>query len=606
VVGDVQRPGAYDVNSLSTPLNALVAAGGPTSAGSLRTLKQYRRKELVRELDLYDFLLHGVRADLDRLQPGDTILVPPVGSQVSVAGMVRRPAIYELKGEQDLKDVLNLAGGVLVSASLKQIKVERVEAHQSHTTLSLAIPEDGGEDAAKLPAFPIQDGDVVTVLPILPVSDKVVYLDGHVFRPGPYAWRDGMTVNDLLRSYQDVMPEPSDHAEVIRLQPPDLHPATIEFNLPDVLIGDDPITLQPYDTVRVFGRYDVDPPKVSINGDVLRPGTYPMSAGMTAAGLVRLAGGFRRSAYRGEADLSSYKIEGGQKVVTQHSVLAIGKAVGGDKSADLALQPGDAVNIRQLTGWKDIGASMAIEGEIAFAGTYGIEEGERLSSVLKRAGGFRDDAYPTGAVLERVEVRQMEESNRQEMIRRVETTVPNVAQTVSGSTQDQLSQIQTMQQQQQQVLTSLRNHPSSGRLVIRVSADISKWENTSADIVVRAGDRLSVPKRPDFVLVSGQVYNATGITFRPGRDAGWYLRQAGGVTHSGDRRAIFIIRADGSVEGRSSDLFGPSLLSLRMRPGDSIVVPEKVMGGSAVWRNLMGTAQIMSSVALTGAVAGIF
>jgi protein involved in polysaccharide export with SLBB domain len=117
---------------------------------------------------------------------------------------------------------------------------------------------------------------------------------------------------------------------------------------------------------------------------------------------------------------------------------------------------------------------------------------------------------------------------------------------------------------------------------------------------------LSIPKRPDYVVVAGQVYSATGIAFRPGRDAGWYLRQAGGVTRSGDKGGIFIIRANGSVEGRENGWFGPSVLSIRIHPGDSIVVPEKVIGGSMLWRNLIGTAQIMSSVALTGAVAGIF
>jgi hypothetical protein len=226
---------------------------------------------------------------------------------------------------------------------------------------------------------------------------------------------------------------------------------------------------------------------------------------------------------------------------------------------------------------------------------------------MKRAGGFRAGAYPQGAVLERVQVRQLEETNRQEMIRRVETSIPNIAPGVSTTAQDQQALLQTMRQQQQEVLAALRNHPSTGRMVIKISSDMSKWENTPVDIVVRAGDTLSLPKRPDFVLVSGQVYNATGISFRPGKTADWYLRQAGGVTRSGDKRRIFILRADGSVIGdEKATVFGRSILDVRMRPGDSIIVPEKVIGGSQVWRNIIGIAQIMSSVALTGAVADAF
>jgi protein involved in polysaccharide export with SLBB domain len=606
VVGDVQRPGAYDVSSLSTPLNALYAAGGPTSRGSLRTLRHMRSGKLEGEIDLYDFFLHGVRPDSARLLPGDTILVPPVGPQVTVAGMVRRPAIYELKADEDLKEVLNLAGGVLVSANLQQINVERVVAHQSRTMLSVSIPQGAGGAPPQIPAFTLQDGDKVTVLPILPYNEKVVYLDGHVFKPGPYPWREGMTVSDLLPSYQEVMPEPANHAEIIRLLPPDFRPETISFNLPDELTGNDPVTLQPFDVVRVYGRYEIDPPKVSIYGEVLRPGEYPMSQGMTVAGLVRMGGGFRRSAYQKEADLSSYVVQNGQNVLVRHQVVDIQKALEGDKSADVVLHPGDIVGIRQLTGWKDIGASVTVDGEVSFAGTYGIEVGERLSSVLKRAGGFRDDAYPDGAILERVQVRQMEENNRQEMIRRVQNSIPTVASGLS-TPQEQQNLLQTMQQQQQEVLASLRGHSSTGRLVIKISGDISKWENTPADIEMRAGDKLTIPKRPDFVLVSGQVYNATGITYRPGKDARWYLRQAGGATRSGDKRNIFIVRADGSVvSGQGGAFFGNSVLDVHLHPGDSIVVPEKVMGGSQLWRNLIGTAQIMSSVALTGAVAGAF
>ena len=606
VVGDVQRPGAYDVSSLSTALNALYAAGGPTSRGSLRTLKHYRGQQLIREIDLYDLLLHGVRSDLERLLPGDTILVPTVGPQVTVTGMVRRPAIYELKGEQNLNEVLTLAGGLLVSASLEEIRVERVEAHDRRTTLSVRVPDGTEGSVAEMTAFHVQDGDNVTVAPILPYDNEVVYLDGHVFRPGPHAWHEGMTVSDLLRSYKDVMPEPARYAEVIRLDPPDLRPETISFDLSELLIGNNPIALQPFDVVRVYGRYEIDPPKVSIQGEVNRPGEYPMSEGMTVSGLVRMAGGFRRGAYRKEADLSSYVIENDEKVLVKHSVVDISKALDGDKSADIALQPGDVVGIRQMTGWQDIGASITIEGEVRFPGTYGIEEGERLSSVLERAGGLRDDAYPAGAVLERVAVRQMEENNRQEMIRRIETTMPTVTAGLS-TPQDQQNMLQTMQQQQQQVLASLRGHASSGRLVIKISPELNQWEKTPADVAMRAGDRLSIPKRPDFVLVSGQVYNATGITFRPGKDARWYLRQAGGVTRDGDKGNIFIVHADGSVVGsHGSTLFGNSVLDLRLHPGDSIVVPEKVMGGSQIWRNLIGTAQIMSSVAVTGAVAGVF
>jgi protein involved in polysaccharide export with SLBB domain len=605
VVGDVQRPGAYDISSLSTSLNALYAAGGPTGNGSLRTVRHYRGKELVRELDLYDFLLRGVRSETDRLLPGDSILVPPVGPQVAINGMVRRPAVYELRGEQNLNEVLDLAGGMLVAATLREIKVERIDAHQRHTMLSLQLPDSSDDAAKNLAGFPVQDGDRVMVSSILPYSEMTVYLEGHVFRPGKYPYREGMTVNELLRSYQDLLPEPADRAEIIRLAAPDFRPVAIAFELPDVLLGDDPITLQPFDVVRVFSRYDADPPKVTIRGEVLRPGEYPLAHDMTVAGLVAMAGGFKRSAYREQADLSSYAIQNGEKVVVAHRVIEIAKIMAGDRSADVVLKPGDLVGIRQMTGWRDIGASVVLSGEVMFPGTYGITEGERLSSVLQRAGGFRPTAYPFAAMLERVQVREIAEKTRIEMIRRVEIAEP----VVKGgflSAQEQSATLQAMEQQRQQILASLRSHPASGRLVIRISTQVSKWENTSADVEMRAGDVLEIPKRPNFVTVGGQVYNPTAISYVAGRDANWYLRQAGGPTQTANKKAIFILRVDGSVVSRNDSLgilWKGDVLSMHLRPGDSIVVPEKISGGSMFWRNLMTSAQLASSAATLGLTA---
>jgi protein involved in polysaccharide export with SLBB domain len=605
VVGDVQRPGAYDVSSMSTPLSALYAAGGPTSRGSLRILRQYRGEQLVRETDLYDFLLHGVRSNTDRLLPGDTILVPPVGAQVTVEGMVHRPAIYELNGEKGLNEVLDLAGGVLISANLKQINVERIEAHERRTMFSLQLPDNAEEEKQKMANFQVRGGDDVVITQILPYNQQAVYLEGHVYRPGKYPFRDGMTINDLLKSYQDIMPEPADHAELVRLQPPDFRPETISFNLPDVLIGNDAIPLQPFDLIRIFSRYEIDSPKVSIAGNVLRPGTYPMSQGMTVAALVRMAGGFKRSAYRDEADLSSYVVQNGQNVLVGHTTVAVQKALDGDQNADVVLKPGDVVSIRQLAGWQDIGASVTISGEVAHAGSYGIEQGERLSSVLKRAGGFRVDAYPAAAILERVQVRELGEQARQQMIQRINTTPVDLrpgTMTAQAATDMQ----QSLQQQRQQVLTMLRSRPASGRMVINISADVGKWENTLADIELRAGDTLFIPKRPNFVLVAGQVYNSIAISYVPGRDVGWYLQKAGGATPYGNKRKIYVLRADGSVAAHGNSWFSSNLMNLRLRPGDSIFVPEKIIGSSQVWQNIMGAAQIMSAIALPIAIAGTF
>ena len=604
VVGDVQRPGAYDISSLSTPLNALYAAGGPTSVGSLRTVRHYRGSTLIREVDLYDFLLNGIRADVERLEPGDTILVPAAGPQVEVTGMVKRPAIYEFKGEMKLSDVLNEAGGVRVSAALAHIRVERIEADGHRSTIEVGLPQGSTLDSAraKMESFVVKDGDRVVVAPILPYSEKAIYLTGHVVRPGKLPYHDAMKLSEAIRSYQDLLPEPSDHGEIIRLMPPDLRPEAIDFSVADVLAGGSPIFLQPFDTIRVRGRYETDAPKVTVRGEVLQPGPYALTQGMTAAQLVRIAGGFKRSALLDNADLASYEIESGKQVVGRRRTVAIGRAVNGlDANADVPLKPGDVLTVHQVSGWNDIGASVTLLGEVTYPGTYGLQEGEKLSSVIQRAGGFRTTAYPDGAVLVRQQVKELEEKSRAELIHQIETT--SVGGKLGSSGGDDSATLQLLLQQQNQVLQRLRSQQAVGRLVIKIDGDITSWANTPADIELRSGDVLTVPKRPGIILVSGQVYNATAITFVPGKDAEWYLRRAGGSTDLANRKEIFVIRANGLVVGRrSGEWYQDKVLSTKLNPGDVVVVPQKIVGGSVFWKNMLATAQVVSSIAFTAAL----
>jgi protein involved in polysaccharide export with SLBB domain len=610
VVGDVQRPGGYDISSLATPLSALYAAGGPTSVGSLRVARHYRGEQLVEDIDLYDFLLHGVRNKGARFESGDTLLVPPAGAQVAVSGAVKRPAIYEVKlGESTLDSVINDAGGFTAAASLGNITIERIDANRQRETVTLKTTGTGSADADRtaIAAFQVKDGDRIRVAPILPYSQRAIYLEGHVLRPGRRSYSDGMHLSDVLLSYQDLLPEPAPNGEIIRLVPPDLHAETINFNVPDVLIGNGNLELQPFDTIRILGRYQVDAPKVTIQGEVLRPSTYPLSNGMTAAQLVRMAGGFKRDALLDNADLTSYGVLNGNRVMGSLATVHIGAAVAGtEPGADVPLKPGDILTIHQITGWNEIGQSILIEGQVAYPGTYGFREGERLSSVLRRAGGFRETAYPAGAVLVRDQVRELEQKSREELIRQIETSSasarlsPNLGSSDSGAT------LKVIQAQQDQVLSRLKSEPPTGRLVVHITADIDSWANTSVDIELRRGDVLTIPKRPGFVLVTGQVYNATALTFTPGKTASWYLRHAGGTSDTANRKEIFVIRANGSVIGRhSGGKFDPSVLDTKLDPGDVVVVPQKVFGASLFWRNLLTTAQLASSIAITAGIANL-
>jgi protein involved in polysaccharide export with SLBB domain len=608
VTGDVQRPGAYDISSLATPLSALYAAGGPTSVGSLRIVRHYRGQKLVEETDLYDFLIRGIQGNTARFESGDTLQVPPAGPQVAISGAVRRPAIYELiSSESTLASVIANAGGLTAAASLGHITVERIDANRQRVTVAVNDTAGRGPrvDQAALATFAVRDGDGIRVAPILPYSQQAIYLQGHVVRPGRLPYVEGMHLSDVLHSYQDLLPEPATRGEIIRLVPPDLHAETIAFNLPDVLIGNANLDLQPFDTIRIFGRYQVDAPTVTIDGEVLRPGTYPLSQGMTVAQLVTMAGGFKRDALLDQADLTSYHVENGARVESQVETVHIGAAVQRtDPATDVALKPGDILTVHQITGWSDIGESVTVQGQVRFPGKYGFREGERLSSLLRRAGGLRATAYPEGAVLTREQVRELEEKSRQELIRQIETNSaaarlgPAVGGGNAGGT------LELIKAQQDQAVAQLKSHPATGRMVIHISADIDSWANTPADIELRRGDEVTIPKRPGFVLVTGQVYNATALTFTPGKTAAWYLSRAGGTNSTANRKEIFIIRANGSVVGRhSGGWFDANVLATQLDPGDVVVVPQKIIGSSLLWRNLLTTAQLASSIAITAGIA---
>ena len=592
VVGDVKNPGAYDISSLSSALSALIAAGGPTEAGSYRTVKHYRGKALVEEVDLYDLMLKGVSSGEVHIGSGDSILVPPAGAQVTVAGKVRRPAIYELRREQTLDQVLDLAGGVPVTGELSRIKVERIQAHERKEMLSVnvggATNVQSSQDAFS--RFRIQDGDVVTVSPILPYSNRTVYLQGHVFRPGKYPYKDGFKVTDLIGSFDDLLPEPSDRAEIIRLHPPDFAPSVIPFNLHDVLAKTaEPPSLEPFDTVRVYGRYDADAPKVSIYGEVMRPGEYPLAERMTAADLLRLAGGFRRSAYRQSANLTSYVVVDGDHVELEHRDVRMDRALAGEADTDVLLKPGDVLTIRQIGGWTDIGGAVAVMGEVGHPGRYGIDRGERLSSILKRAGGFSTEAYPYAAILDRASVREAAAKSREDLVVRVQDQSVGSSRTQSSASQ----------REQQVLINRLKQIQPSGRMLIHITAQIEKWQNTTADIEVRPGDALYIPKRPNFVLVAGQVYNPTAITFSPGKHAGWYLKQAGGATSLANKKEIFVVRGNGTVVGHGSGgLWSGGVLDTTLQPGDTVFVPDKPTGSTNIYKTLSQSISLLSGAAV--------
>ena len=696
VVGEVAEPGAYDISSLSTPLNALVAAGGITQGGSLRSLKHFRGKQLLEVVDAYDLLLRGVGSDQKRLETGDSLLVPPAGEQITIEGMVRRPAIYELRGETTLEEALELAGGVLPAAALQHVEVERLVAHEKRTMFSLDLSQTESADAAaaKLSGFHVQDGDRVHIFPIAPYNDEAIYLQGHVLRPGRYSYHDGMKISDLVNSYSDLLPEPAGkYAEIIRLNPPDFRPTVESFDLSAALANPAAAPkLKRLDTVRIFSKFDfeaapevwvggevrnpgayttsgqvrlrdavylaggvtsnaaldsaqlfrtsrdgtlkilsvnlsealagnpvdnllleprdrlivhlnsakVDPPTVYVKGEVAKPGRYPLTSNMHVEDLVRVSGGLKRSADSEEAILAHKEETPGHDSPVSSMPINLAAAMAGDSAANPSLSNGDVLTIRQTPGWENLGASVTLRGEVLHPGTYGIRPGESLAAVLAKAGGLTSDAYPYGTVLTRREVRDLELKTREELVGRVKVEAQQLK-ALPENDQDQKNAKLTAIAETETALTQLETNLPIGRVVIHTSPDPKSFERAAAGTPLRNGDVVLVPKKANYVLVNGQVFNSTAVGYVPERSAKWYLSQAGGVTQLADKKAVFVIRANGSVLAAKNNggVWSGDPMSSVLLPGDAIVVPEKAPRiGTRNWQLLIQSAQVATSVAI--------
>jgi protein involved in polysaccharide export with SLBB domain len=376
----------------------------------------------------------------------------------------------------------------------------------------------------------------------------------------------------------------------------------VSVNLGAALSGNpaDNMILQPRDRLLVHrSAARVEPATVYIKGEVAKPGRYPLTSNMHLEDLIGVAGGLKRSADNANADLTSYAEGDTHRLVTQSRVVELPAALIGDERANVALRDGDVLTIRQNPGWNDIAASATVKGEVEHAGSYGIKPGERLSSLLARAGGFGPQAYPYGVVLMRREVRDLEIKSRSELVERVKLEQANLK-ALPENTPDEKNAKLTTLAQTQTALNQLQESQPIGRVVVHIQPNVNAWRNTEADVPVRDGDVLLVPKKADYVAVTGQVFNPTAIGFRSGRSARWYLAQAGGLTQLADKKAAFVIRADGSVIGSKNNpgFWSGDPMEAVLKPGDSIVVPERALNvGVRNWSNIFQAAQVASSLA---------
>jgi len=610
VVGNAENPGAYTVSSLSTLVSALFEAGGPSKTGTMRDIQVKRNGKTIVHFDMYDFLLKGDKSKDIRLMPEDVIFIPTVGPLVGIAGSVKRPAIYELKGETKITDLVAMAGGITAGGYLQRIQVERIYENEVKIIVDTDL-KNFTEDKD----ITLKDGDLVKVFPIVNVVINQVTLKGHVTRPGQYQWFEGMRVSDIIKNPEkDLLPETYfDHALIERYVPPDYHREIISFNLHKAVFDKDPSEdklLQPYDTLTIYSKWDfIERPVVRVTGAVNKPGSFELRENMKISDLIKLAGGAKYYAFLKEAELTRVTpTPEGPK--TEKIKVNLEKALEGDPTSNIYLKENDYLFVRAVPEWQ-LYRTVTISGEVKFPGTYTIKKGERLSSLIERAGGYTDKAYLRGAVFTRERVRELQQKQIDELIDRLERELLSIsaATVATAMTPEEARIFQTEAEQKRQFLNKLRQVKALGRIVVRFD-EPEKLKDTPYDIELEEGDSIHIPTKSSSIQVIGSVYNQTAFIYSPEKDLSDYIDLAGGYTENADKDNVFILKVDGSAVKPGKGLFGIrwnrelkrwELGGSELEPGDTIVVPEKLT--RIAWlRNIKDITQILYQIAVTAGV----
>jgi polysaccharide biosynthesis/export protein len=595
VLGEAEKPGSYTVSGLSTMTNALFVSGGVKKIGSLRNIELKRNGQLVSTLDLYDLLLHGDTSGDRQLLPGDVIFIPPIGNTVSVDGAVRRPAIYELKTEKTVAQIIDIAGGLNPDADAKLGQLERILPSKLRQMQNIDLT------LAASRATPLDNGDKLTIPEIRPTLENSVQLTGYVFRPGAFEYRAGLRLSDVLESFDELRPNADPHYIMIRREvPPQERVEVISADLTRALgargSAVDP-ELRPRDQIFVFNlsasrerilqpvirtlelQATPDTPEqiVSIDGRVKAPGRYPLEPSMHVSDLIRAGGSLEDAAYRGQAELTRYSVTNGDGRQTELIPVDLAAIWRGTQGADIQLQPYDVLVIKPIPMWMEPG-TIELAGEVRFPGKYPIHQGETLHSVLQRAGGFTDIAFPEGAVFIREELKKREKDQLELLANRLESdlaalsleAVASSAATSGGGGGATASQGLVIGQQ---LLGQLRQTKPVGRLVIDVEGVLRGRPGGPDDVLVKDGDKLVIPKKTQEITILGEVQSPTSHVFEPGLTRDDYIAKSGGATQKADRKRIYVVRANGDViSGNRSGWFRRSQ-SVEMHPGDTIVVP---------------------------------
>ena len=548
IIGEVQAPGTYSISALSNVINALYASGGPTKNGSFRNIQVVRSGKTIATLDIYDFLLKGSQQGNINLIDQDVIIVPHYRNQVEVIGFVKREGLYEVKEGEKLSNLIDFFGGFSANAYKDNLVIERISGAKRE------VKEVALSEAEK---FAIYGGDKLIVHKLSDIYHNKISITGAVYQPGNYAYKDGMTVLDLINKAAGIRDEAYLNRAILFRTLNRVDKQSVNFSLKDILEQKQTIPLQANDSLHIYGRDSLSLKYfVRIEGAVRKPQQVPFAKGMTPEDLIIIAGGFIEGADHSKEKFARQTKDTNFKIIINIKNVPLSENLEGKQSIEL--EPYDIVTVRFQKGYTPQ-QIVKIEGEIAFPGSYAIlSKEERISSLIERAGGFAPYAYIEGATLLRKKRQEKEDNTQEKQLKKLKKVDKelSIIETTDTNTEERKE----------------NEEKNEYRVGINLKK-IMKNKNSYEDLILKEDDILIIPSEKQTVEVKGLVLAPSLVRYEKGKSTKSYINSAGGFSDNAQKRSVYVMYANGDVKGTKKFLFFKSYP--KVAPGSIVIVPEK-------------------------------
>ncbi|WP_418637360.1 SLBB domain-containing protein [Winogradskyella sp.] len=564
IIGEVKVPATYSLVSLSTVLNALYAAGGPTKKGTFRDVKLVRNGKTIANFDIYKYLLTGSQEGNLKLQDQDVILIGPYKNLVTVKGAIKRPGIYELKDQENLDNLIDFFGGFTPEAYTELLVVERVNGKQRE------VKEVELENAKN---FLIHGGDQLIVEKIVDKYSNRIVLEGAVFRPGNYELTDGMTLKNLLEKAEGVTEEAFMSRGLIVRSKDETNKINIAFSVSDILSGKSNEVLQAKDKIRIFNKDELrEKQTITIQGAVNKPQTFEFVSNLQIEDLIAMSGGLTEGADANVVSISRRLKDGSFKTLSENFTISSEKNLELNNGSPFHLEPFDIINVRYLKGYV-AQKTVVVKGEVKYQGNYVLsDKNERISDLVYRAGGITNYAYLKGATLIR---KKNKESDKK--------------------------QLELLQEINEKDSITNSNKLIEDKDGFKIGIDLDKIINkggagSDIDLFLEEGDELLIPSEKQTVEVRGEVLSPSLVQFKTGKSLKNYISNSGGYSQKAKKSKIFVLYSNGDIKTVKNFLFFKSYPKLE--PGAVIFVPAKTESKRMTTQEILGITTSIGTLGL--------